>query len=511
MSREWYFVIILLSSSAFSQNEFVVRDRDTLKLTGRPFYYLGTNAYYLLEQAARGDTQTVQSLFRTAGNLGMTVVRTWGFFDSADSTNPAVIQYRPGVFNQHAFRGLDYVVYQARLHGIRLLIPLVNNWDDYGGMNTYVRWRSEFAAGDLPAKYTQADLRRIVDGGGGRTYRYALTETSGHDDFYSDPVVKGWFRNYISTILNRVNSYTGIRYRDEPFIFGWELANEPRSSDRSGNLVNRWVEEMASYLKSIDAHHLVGTGEEGFDVAAAGFSAQSYSNQYWLFDGTAGVSFTQNSVTHPIDFASCHLYPELWNLPNGAGNVWIRDHVRIARAAGKPLVVGEFGVRAFKVPTYDSWLTTSLLDGAAGAMVWQVLEGARTDREGFGFRCSEEALLCDHLRAIAERFTEKSIGGMLTAPEGFALRQNYPNPFNGLTTISYAIPVDTHVDLSVFTILGQLVVTVVRDIQSAGERRELLDAASLSSGTYVYRLVVTDPSAQGSTRFTQAKKLLLVR
>ena len=44
-------------------------------------------------------------------------------------------------------------------------------------------------------------------------------------------------------------------------ILGWELANEPRSSDRSGAIVRAWAASMSGHLKSVDPNHLVGTGE----------------------------------------------------------------------------------------------------------------------------------------------------------------------------------------------------------------------------------------------------------
>lgn len=505
------FIVSTCLSSQPSQ--FVIRSNDTLRLGGKPFYFLGANAYYLLEQSARGDTATVNALFTTAQSLGMNVVRTWGFFDSSDSLNPAVVQYRPGVFNERALWALDYVLYQAKLHNIRLLIPLVNSWDDYGGMNQYVRWRSQITtATEKPTqRFSPSDQARIIEGGNGRSYRFAITSQLGHDDFYTDAIIKSWYKNYIYVILNRMNTFTNVRYRDEPSIFGWELANEPRSSDVSSRRIYTWATEISSYIKSIDQNHLVGTGEEGFDVSETGYSVNSYNNQHRLFDGSAGVAFSANSVIPSIDFGSCHLYPESWGLPYNAGNAWIRDHIRIARASRKPLLVGEFGVRTQKAATYDSWLTTALLDGAAGAMAWQLLEGPRTDTEGFGFRCSEEQLLCSRLRNAANMFINKSQNGTLPQPQSFSLQQNYPNPFNGVTTIAYSLPFDAYVELSVFNALGQKVTTVVEGAQSAGERKELLEGESLASGSYFYRLRVSALSQPLRKFYSESKKLSLLK
>ncbi|MBI5471076.1 MAG: T9SS type A sorting domain-containing protein [Ignavibacteriae bacterium] len=510
--RDFFFLVMVFAgATAPAQAQFVARSNDTLMLSGKPFYSLGANAYYLLEQAARNDTTTVNALFAAASGTGMTVVRTWGFFDSSDSANQAVIQFRPGAFNEHALRALDFVVYKARLHGVRLLIPFVNSWDDYGGMNQYVRWRSEIPADEKAARYSEADRERRVAGDERRSYRYALTANWGHDDFYADPTIRSWFKFYVAAILNRINTYTNIAYKDEPAIFGWELANEPRSSDFSALLVSRWISEMSDFVKSIDANHLLGTGEEGFDVSARMYSSGAYNNQSWLFNGSMGTSFTANSSVTAIDFGSCHLYPESWNVSVNAGNVWIRDHVRIARAIRKPLVLGEFAVRVQKRATYASWLTTVLLDGAAGAAVWQLLEGPRTDHEGYGFRCSTDAQLCTSLQEAADKFKAKSINISLPIPSGFSLSQNFPNPFNDLTTISYSLPFESHVELAVFNTAGQRVTTIVDGIQSAGVRSELLDVKDLASGVYFYRFTGSRSDEHLNHLFVAAKKLVLVR
>jgi len=498
---------------SFQAAEFVTRSRDTLKLRDRPFYFVGANAYYLLEQTARGDSHTVRDLFRTASRLGMTVIRTWGFNDSADSLNPAVIQYRPGAFNERALQALDYVLLQARLHGMRLLIPLVNNWDEYGGMNQYVRWRIAAGTAGAPSssRYSSSDLQRTVEGGAGRSYRYALSTQFGHDDFYTDPIIKGWFTSYIATLLLRVNVYTGVAYNADPFVFGWELANEPRSSDRSGETVRRWVEEMSAYIKSLDPNHLVGTGEEGFDVSPAGYSTSSYNNQHWLFNGTAGVAFKAHCVMPSIDFGSCHLYPEAWNLSKNAGGVWIRDHAALARAVGKPMILGEFGVREHQAASYESWLTTALYDGAAGALVWQLLEGTRTDRQGYGFRCSDDALVCRRLREAAEQFAQKSLSGSLPLPSTAHLQNIYPHPFNDVATISYALPFEAFVHLAVFDALGRHVTTLVAARQAAGERKELFDATRTASGVYFARLIIGNAPAAAEKLYRETRRIMVIR
>lgn len=159
----WLFATAL----TFCQNtQFITRLGDRFQVDGWAFYFLGGNAYYLMEDAARGDTSTVKTVCSTACQLGMRVLRTWGFFDSSDSLNPAAIQVRPGVFNEHAMRALDFVLWQASRQGMHVLLPLVNNWDDYGGMNQYVEWRMDQASDNgltSNRRFTEADRRKIVE------------------------------------------------------------------------------------------------------------------------------------------------------------------------------------------------------------------------------------------------------------------------------------------------------------------------------------------------------------
>ena len=66
------------------------------------------------------------------------------------------------------------------------------SWEDFGGAPQYVRWAQD------------------------RGWKVGRTE-----DFYVNPVCKKWFKYYIKSITNRVNTYTGIRYKDDPAIFGY--------------------------------------------------------------------------------------------------------------------------------------------------------------------------------------------------------------------------------------------------------------------------------------------------
>jgi hypothetical protein len=96
--------------------------------------------------------------------------------------------------------------------------------------------------------------------------------------------------------------------------------------------------------------------------------------------------------------------------------------------------------------------------------------------------------------------------GNLFIPD-FYLAQNYPNPFNPLTQISYSIPIGNYVNLKVFDILGNEIVTLVNKYQEAGSYKVTFDTMNnkinVSSGFYIYSL--------NSNGITISKKMLLVK
>ncbi len=92
---------------------------------------------------------------------------------------------------------------------------------------------------------------------------------------------------------------------------------------------------------------------------------------------------------------------------------------------------------------------------------------------------------------------------LMSMPVGFALYQNYPNPFTSISVISYQLPVASHVDLTVYDILGREVARLVNGRKEAGRYEVQFNASHLSSGVYFYKLQA------GS--FTSVRKLLLMK
>jgi hypothetical protein len=88
-------------------------------------------------------------------------------------------------------------------------------------------------------------------------------------------------------------------------------------------------------------------------------------------------------------------------------------------------------------------------------------------------------------------------------PKDFALYQNYPNPFNPNTTIKYAVPSKSLVNITIFDLTGQKVMTLVNEIKEPGTFDIKFDASNLASGVYLYRMTTGN--------FTSVKKLNVLK
>ncbi len=95
-------------------------------------------------------------------------------------------------------------------------------------------------------------------------------------------------------------------------------------------------------------------------------------------------------------------------------------------------------------------------------------------------------------------------------PLNYALDQNYPNPFNPSTTIRYALPAPSHVTLTVYNVLGQVVSVPVDEVQQAGVRSISWDGGIFSSGVYFIRIEATGTN-NSPVHFTSSRKMLLVK
>jgi hypothetical protein len=95
-------------------------------------------------------------------------------------------------------------------------------------------------------------------------------------------------------------------------------------------------------------------------------------------------------------------------------------------------------------------------------------------------------------------------------PKEYTLSQNYPNPFNPATTIRYTVPGESRVKLTVYNILGQVVIVLRDGVEDAGYRSINWNASSAASGIYFYQLEATSTVDPGKS-FMQVMKMILLK
>ncbi|RKY97823.1 MAG: hypothetical protein DRQ13_04195 [Ignavibacteriae bacterium] len=95
---------------------------------------------------------------------------------------------------------------------------------------------------------------------------------------------------------------------------------------------------------------------------------------------------------------------------------------------------------------------------------------------------------------------ENQLSGL---PKEYKLTQNYPNPFNPSTTIKFAVPIESNVNLSIYNVMGELVSTLVNEQKKPGYYEYEFNASTIASGVYLYRIKA------GS--FVETKKMALMK
>ncbi|TFK89118.1 glycoside hydrolase family 5 protein [Polyporus arcularius HHB13444] len=304
-------------------------------LNGKTYPLVGANSYWVGLMGY--STANMNQAFADIAKAGGTTVRTWGFNDvtTANGIYYQLWQNGKATVNTGAtgLQNFDNVVAAAKANGIRLIVSLTNNWSDYGGMDVYVS---------------------------------QITGTQNHDFFYTNANVIAAFKSYIQTFVTR--------YKNEPTILGWELANEPRCKGSTGSssgtctttTITKWASDISAFIKSIDSNHLVAIGDEGF--------FNDPGNPLYPYQGSEGIDFNANLNISTLDFGTAHLYPESWGQttdPVGFGTQWISDHAASGKAVNKPIILEEFGVTNNQASTYTSWYSTIISSGLTGDLIWQ--------------------------------------------------------------------------------------------------------------------------------------------
>ncbi len=337
MKLDLLFLTALLALSSCAANSgdekfFRVQDGCFIPAAGfsesNAYYYIGANFWYgaiLGSKTEAGDRQRLVAELDSLKALGIDNLRVLVGGDGPAGIPSQIepsLQTAAGVYDENVFAGLDFLLSEMGKRKMSAVLYLNNAWEWSGGYARYLEWAG---AGDavLPS-----------EAGWPAYMEYA-------SQFVTDEKAKELFADHVRTVVSRVNTVTGVPYKDDPAIFSWQIANEPRCFS-SDSMVKEafadWLWKTAALIKSIDANHMVSTGSEG---------SWGCENDMELFEKIHSCP--------DIDYMTIHIWPYNWSwvrrdsladdLQQAADNTagYIDEHVEVAEKYGKPLVIEEFG------------------------------------------------------------------------------------------------------------------------------------------------------------------------
>jgi hypothetical protein len=268
---------------------FVTRSGTRLALDGRPFRFGGANVEWLgLAGYGPADPSgphypsnfEIDDALATAQDLGATVVRSQTLGDSVGC--PLCLEPALGQFNQTAFERVDYALASARRYGIRVVPTIIGDDARAGGSGcVYLGWH-----GLRPSNCSLISM----------------------DPFWTDATVLGDVEAHIRELLDHVNVYTHVAYKDDPTILGWDLLN-------GGGSPPAWTKQIAGFVRSLDTRHLI-------------------------------LSSPSNARLANVDACVAFVYPHWFQ-----SLATVKPGIAACRAAGKPFLAYEYGWDATNYPT----------------------------------------------------------------------------------------------------------------------------------------------------------------
>ncbi|MCR5755214.1 MAG: cellulase family glycosylhydrolase [Acetatifactor sp.] len=240
------------------------------------------------------------------------------------------------IFNEDALNELDQLLALCNEHGVRVIIPLVDHWHWVGGMESYV-WLAGESEGETPQP--------------GTFYDWAWR-------FFTSEKAIDYFKQMIAHLMERENSVTGVKYKDDKAILCWETGNElggnPSNQEAHDDDLSAWTIDIINYIKSLDSNHLV-------------------------LDGRMSTTAQSRKSDNPADILGAHYYE---------GNFAVRcaEETEVVHSeAGKPYILGEFGTYVTAEPCIEVF-EQAVQHHANGVMMWSL----RAHKDGYGFYFHDE-------------------------------------------------------------------------------------------------------------------------
>ena len=261
----------------------------------------------------------IRDALKTIKQMGGKVVRTYTIPVRKEEESKDIPKYvlGPGEFNEQSFQTMDKILAIANELNIRLIIPLLDNWKWMGGRPQYAAFRNKEK-----------------------------------NKFWTDKQLKNDFKKTIKYVLNRKNTITGTRYKNDKAILCWETGNELESPQS-------WTRDMINYIKSIDKNHLV-------------------------MDGRAQSEITEEELKiKKSDILTTHHYEE--NPDSMLKHV--NNSLKKVKKSNKAYIIGEYGF--FGTPAIKRIMNRTIENKyISGSLLWSL----RFHREEGGFYWHSEPL-----------------------------------------------------------------------------------------------------------------------
>lgn len=252
-----------------------------------------------------------EDAIKSIAQMGGRVVRIYTLSIKGGRRNGSGLShvYSPGHYDEDLMRDYDNMIALCRKYRVRLIIPFIDEWEWFGGIDEFSRFR-------------------------GKTKK----------EFYGDAQIQADFRALVKMLVTRVNTVTGVAYRDDPTIMAWEGGNELVHDPEA------WECELAAYVKSLAPHQLFQDGHPGPRPRTLG--------------------------DPNVDLLAAHLYGK-FDFAEAAHKLRERTKGR------KPFYIGEFDPRRT-----GGLLDEVVANGSAGVLAWSLRGHAK---EG-GFFCHVDPL-----------------------------------------------------------------------------------------------------------------------
>lgn len=342
-----------------ADSAFVGREGKGFTRHGKPYRYTGANAWYLAWLGAgepTGDRTRLTRELETLKGMGVTNIRLLAGAEEGPlkhAIKPGFVDAN-GNYNKDLLEGLDFALAEMAKRDMTAVLYVSNFWEWSGGFMTRLYWAT--------GKYLDMN---------DPAHPWPAFPDMSSEFYANDKAVQSYW-DYIRMLATRTNSVTGKSYSEDPTIMSWQLGNEPRPGVTpeviEAHLPSyyKWIDDSAALIRKLAPNQLVSLGMEG----------------------TIATNGREDIVTRAhknIDYMTAHIWPLNWGWVDGkdlagtwdAGKAKVDDylaiHIRLADAAGKPLVFEEFGfprdgeLYAPSVPTTFRQLYYKLIYDAAEA------------------------------------------------------------------------------------------------------------------------------------------------